>query len=53
VRVDGQLIIDEWDILSVRTVVGDVEVSGDTLVEVEYFENTGNAEIQLTWSEVD
>lgn len=49
--VDNQLIIDEWQDGNTRTVSRDYALSGGPHeVRVEYYDRTGNAEIEFLWS---
>ncbi len=51
VWVDGNQIINQWQVQSVRTFTSDVWLNaGAHSVKVEYFEATGLAEAHLTWS---
>jgi LysM repeat protein len=51
VWVDGNLIIDQWNIQAKRTFVSDIDLSeGKHHVKVEYFENTGVAALKVLWS---
>jgi hypothetical protein len=51
VRVDGSTIIDEWYDHSVLTFTADVGLSaGHHRVEVEYYENSGDAVAKLSWA---
>ena len=53
VWVDGNLIMDEWRVQSVRTFTRDVWLdAGGHDVKVEYFEQTGVAEMHLRWSKL-
>ncbi len=53
VWVNEALIIDEWTIQAARSFEAFVEVTGGaTPVRVEYFENTGQAQIAVTWRQV-
>lgn len=50
VRVDGQLILDEWRDGSDRTVATDVELSaGNHQIQVEYYEQSGGALVSFWW----
>ena len=52
VWVDGNLIIDQWHVTSVRTYVADVDVGeGDHNIKIEYFEEKGDAVCQLRWTQ--
>jgi LysM repeat protein len=51
VWVDGNLIIDRWNIQGKSTFVSDIDLSeGNHHVRVEYFENTGAAVLKVLWS---
>ncbi len=53
VWVDGTLVINEWAVQAANTVETIVQVrGGPTPVRVEYFENSGQALIALTWRQV-
>jgi hypothetical protein len=53
VWVDGNPIIDQWQVQSVRTFSSDTWLeAGGHDVKVEYFEQTGVAEAHLTWSKL-
>lgn len=53
VWVGETLVIDEWAVQAAHTVESIVPVrGGPTAVRVEYFENTGEALIALTWRQV-
>jgi len=51
VWLDGELIIDAWDLGRKEDIQAKVYVdtTGDHTVQVAYFENTGYAQIGLTW----
>lgn len=50
VRVDGQLLLDEWRDGSDRTVATDVELpAGNRQIEVEYYEKSGGALVSFWW----
>ena len=50
VRMDGQLLLDEWQDGSDRTVAADVELPGGNYqIEVEYYERTGGALASFWW----
>ncbi len=54
VWVDGTLVINEWTVQATHTVETIVPVrGGPTPVRVEYFENTGEARIALTWRQLE
>jgi hypothetical protein len=49
--VNNHLLIDAWQIQSVRTYTGDIYLPGGTVpVTMEYYENAGLAVAQLAWS---
>jgi hypothetical protein len=51
--IDGQLVIDQWTIQAARTFEAVIPVrGGPTPVRVEYFENSGQALIEVTWQRV-
>jgi hypothetical protein len=50
--LDDNLILDDWRLGSVRTVMVDVDVSqGNHRVRVEYFENKGDAVCKVSWTQ--
>lgn len=50
VRMDGQLLLDEWQDGSDRTVATDVELpGGNHQIEVEYYERSGGALASFWW----
>jgi hypothetical protein len=50
VYVDGSLIINDWSDHTVRTISADKALtSGHHLVVVEFYENVGDAVVQLSW----
>lgn len=52
--VNDQLLIDEWAVQSRQAFQADVTVTGNALpVRLDYFENTGQAAIQLAWTRLD
>ncbi|MEZ4732765.1 MAG: PA14 domain-containing protein [Caldilineaceae bacterium] len=52
--VDNRLLINEWTVQSADTFQEELTWNGGTVpVRVEYFENTGEAAIQLRWSRID
>lgn len=54
VWVNNTLIIDQWNVQSLRTFSADIFLPGGTIpLRVEYFEATQNATIQLSWQRVD
>lgn len=49
--VDGNLFIDTWQVQPVTTYTGEISLSGGaTPITLEYFENTGAASVQLSWT---
>jgi hypothetical protein len=49
--VNGQQIIDDWQIGDINTSTGVIDLpGGPTEIMLEYFENTGLAEVHLNWS---
>lgn len=54
VWLDGQRIIDQWHDTSSTTYTSDrVLTAGSYMLSVEYFDNTGDAEIQFWWERAD
>lgn len=52
--VNEQLLIDEWAVHSRQVFQAETTVTGNTaVVRLDYFENTGQAVIQLDWSRLD
>lgn len=52
--VNEQLLINEWAVHSRQAFQADVTVTGNALpVRLDYFENTGQAAIQLAWTRLD
>lgn len=52
--VNNQLLIDEWTVQSRQVYAADIALTGGaTPLRLEYFENTGQAEIRLTWTRLD
>lgn len=50
IYVDNQLVLDAWHVQPATTYFGDFYVSaGYHTLRIEYFEETGNAEISVTW----
>ncbi len=50
VRVDGQLLLDEWQDASDRTVGTEVDLPGGSYeIEVEYYEKSGAALVSFWW----
>lgn len=48
--VHDQLVIDAWRVQGVATFdSGDIALGGSVPIRVEYFENTGEARVALTW----
>ena len=54
VWLNGQLIIDAWNIGPKRDVKSKVQIdtSGDYEIQVAYFEHTGRASIQMHWEKI-
>ena len=53
VWVDGGLIIDQWNDHSVKTFTADRSLAaGHHLVQVDFYENTGDAVARLSWAPV-
>ncbi|GIK40847.1 MAG: hypothetical protein BroJett011_46800 [Chloroflexota bacterium] len=49
--VNGHLLIDAWKVQAPRTYSGDLYLpGGPIMVQMEYFEETGGAMAQLTWT---
>lgn len=49
--VNGHLLIDAWIVQAARTYTGDLYLpGGNTAIQMEYFENTGYAVAQLSWT---
>jgi len=52
VFLDDQLILDKWQVTSVKTYTVDRDVSaGNHNLRVEFFENTGAAVVKLRWAQ--
>lgn len=52
--VNGELVINQWNIHSVQSYDAVVAVEGGAVpVTMEYFENTGDASASLTWTRLD
>lgn len=50
IYVDNQLVLDAWKVQPPTSYFGDVYMSaGYHTLRVEYFEETGNAEVSVTW----
>jgi hypothetical protein len=48
---NGHLLIDAWKVQAPRTYTGDIYLPGGPIsLQMEYFENTGGAVAQLTWT---
>jgi uncharacterized protein YraI len=53
VWVNGRLVIDEWHDARGKTYTADVDIAGgSTSLQVDYYENIGDARAQLTWSQI-
>ncbi|MCX6049841.1 MAG: SH3 domain-containing protein [Chloroflexi bacterium] len=51
--VNDQALIDQWAVHQAQPLTATVDLpGGDTLVRMEYFEDTGTAVAQLTWASV-
>ena len=54
IYVDGHLVVDDWAVGSVRERSGEIYLSrGNHNIQVDYFENTGQAEARVWWQRVD
>ncbi len=52
--VNNQLIIDQWQQGAARTLVAEITVpAGSIPVRLEYFEQTGQAQVALSWAKLD
>ena len=52
--VNGQIIIDDWNNGSARSRSGELYLSGGYhSLQVEYYENTGLAEVSFGWTRID
>lgn len=52
--VNDQLVIDQWRVQSRQVYQVNVTVDGGTTpLRLDYFENTGQAEVRLTWQSLD
>jgi hypothetical protein len=51
--VDGELLIDQWQDQAEAFYTADVYVEGETTLELQYYENTGQAVAELFWMLVD
>lgn len=52
--VDTRLLLDEWTVQSATTFQAETTLSGGTVpIRLEYFENTDEAVIQLSWSRIE
>ena len=50
--VNDQLLIDAWQVQSARSYSANVQAPGSsTTIRLEYFENTGEAAISLSWAQ--
>ena len=47
--VNGHRLIDAWYDQAATTYTGDIHLSGDITIELEYYENGGDAVAKLTW----
>ncbi|MCB0037221.1 MAG: hypothetical protein KDE51_24490, partial [Anaerolineales bacterium] len=51
--VDGQLLIDAWQVQAATTYSAETLVANEPIfVELQYFENTGLARVNLSWTSV-
>lgn len=51
--VNNQLLVDEWRVQPVTSYSAEININSSSVpIVVEYFENTGLAEVQLIWSAV-
>jgi hypothetical protein len=51
VRVDDQLVIDEWHPQAMLSKAADIELTGGThRIVLEYFEQVGSAAVRFSWS---
>jgi uncharacterized protein YraI len=51
--VNNQKIIDAWNDHAPLTVTGEIDLSGGALpVQLEYYDNTGEAQVNLSWIQV-
>ncbi len=51
--INGQLVIDQWRIQSRTQYTQDLSLAaGNYALKVEYFENTGEANVALSWSQL-
>jgi single-stranded DNA-binding protein len=51
--VDGQLIMDQWSQHSGQEIVVDYAViQGEHTIRVEYYEQSGNAQVKISWEKV-
>lgn len=48
--VNGHLLIDKWLLQPITCYAGDLYVSGDVALKMEYYENTGLAAARLSWT---
>jgi len=49
IYVDGELVLDEWQVGIRRHTIQDVELGGKHTIRVEYFEEGGGAAIYFAW----
>ncbi len=47
--VNGHRLVDAWYDQAATTYTGDIHLSGDVTIELEYYENEGMAVAQLSW----
>lgn len=51
--VNGQLVINAWSDHTPQTFTGDITLPGSAVpLQLEYYENTGGAQVQLSWTAV-
>lgn len=51
--VNNQLVIDRWYDRTIETFTAEVDVAGGNIpIKLEYYENQGDAEIRLTWTQI-
>ena len=54
VRVDGRIVIDKWQPMSLTASTGDIVVGpGLHELELDYFERTGQSRLRLDWQALD
>jgi hypothetical protein len=50
--VNGHLLIDQWHDQALQSHSGSIHVSGDAVIEMEYYENGGLASARLLWTRI-